>query len=290
MAHLDELSMIVKRVESDGSLRLSQLGTMYPGNFGLGPLTVLGDAEELTAVLLLGSEHTTEETSQVWQTKPDGGNQAMQWKDVVAFTGRTPEELEKAGVHPGTRVCVHRDRRTLVEFGDFIGSYFLDDRAALVALIGAARLLREEDRRPPADVYLVCTTGEEMGGIGASYASRTLPGDVTLALDVAPTEAEYGIPSDSGPVVAYADDTAVYHKGLADHLLALGREIGVAPRAAVFESYDSDASQAVGSGHTARAGLLALPTLSTHGYEVQHTETVGRVARLVADFLCRPVS
>jgi hypothetical protein len=32
-----------------------------------------------------------------------------------------------------------------------------------------------------------------------------------------------------------------------------------------------------------------LPTLSTHGCEVQHRETVERCAPLVAEFLCRPV-
>jgi putative aminopeptidase FrvX len=289
MAHMDELSMIVKRVEDDGSLRLSQLGTMYPANFGLGPLTVLGDAEELTAVLLLGSEHTTPETSQVWQTKPDGGDQAMQWSHVRAFTGKTPDELAAAGVHPGTRVCVHRSRRNVVEFGDFIGSYFLDDRAALVALIGAARLLRESGRRPAGDVYLVCTTGEEMGGLGAAWASRTLPGEVTLALDVGPAEAEYQVPSSSGPVISYADDAVVYDKVLADHLMALGRELDLAPRAAVWEAYDSDASQSRASGQAARAALLSLPTLSTHGYEVQHRGTPGRVARLLVEFMARPV-
>ncbi|MDT0274637.1 hypothetical protein [Blastococcus goldschmidtiae] len=289
MAHMDELSMIVKRVEDDGSLRLSQLGTMYPGNFGLGPLTVLGDTEEFTAVLLLGSEHTTPETSQVWQTKPDGGDQAMQWSHVRAFTGRTPGELAEAGVHPGTRVCVHRSRRDVVESGDFIGSYFLDDRAALVALISAARLLRESGRLPVADVHLVCTTGEEMGGIGAAWASRTLPGEITLALDVGPAEAEYQVPASSGPVISYADDAAVYDKVLADHLMALGCELDLAPRAAVWEAYDSDASRSKASGQAARAALLSLPTLSTHGYEVQHRETSGRVARLLAEFLARPV-
>ena len=30
MAHMDELSMLVKRIEPDGSLHLTQLGTMYP--------------------------------------------------------------------------------------------------------------------------------------------------------------------------------------------------------------------------------------------------------------------
>lgn len=287
MAHLDELSMIVKRVAPDGSLRLSQLGTMYPANFGLGPLTVLGD-DRLDAVLLLGSEHTTPETPQVWQTKPDGGNRAMQWSDVYAFTGRSPDELAAAGVHAGTRVCVHRNRRTLIDVGEFLGSYFLDDRTALAALIGAARLLRERGGRPPADVYLVCTTGEEMGGIGATYASRSLPGDVTLALDIGPADPEYQVVVDGGPAIVYADDSAVYDKAVADHLLALGRELDLAPQPAVFESFDSDASQAVTSGQTARAALISLPTLSTHGYEVQHRDTVSRCARLVAEYLRRP--
>src|ERR1700734_2518336 len=33
MAHTDELSMLVKRVEPDGTLHLTELGVMYPGNF-----------------------------------------------------------------------------------------------------------------------------------------------------------------------------------------------------------------------------------------------------------------
>ncbi len=159
----------------------------------------------------------------------------------------------------------------------------------LTALVSTARRLLEGGHRPPADAYLVCTAGEEMGGIGAAYASRTLPGELTLALDVGPAEAEYQVPADSGPVVAYADDAVVYDKPVADHLLALGRELGLDPRAAVWESYDSDASQSTSSGQAARAALLSLPTLSTHGYEVQHRETVERCARLVAEFLCRPV-
>jgi putative aminopeptidase FrvX len=287
MAHMDELSMIVKRVEPDGSLHLSQLGVMYPANFGLGPLTVLGDVDVMAAVLLLGSEHTTQETPQVWQTKPDGGGRAMRWYDVYAFTGRSREELAAAGVHAGSRVCVDRSRRTLVDVGDFVGSYFLDDRSALTAVVSAARQL-QGGGRPPADVYLVCTTGEEMGGIGAGYAGRALPGDVTLALDVGPAEAEYQVAVAEGPVIVYADDSVVYDKVVADHLLALGRGLDLAPQSAVYESFGSDGSQAKSKGQTPLAGLISLPTLSTHGYEVQHRDTVGRTTRLLAEYLRRP--
>ena len=76
LAHMDELSMLVKRVESDGTVHLTQLGTMYPGNFGLGPVAMLGDNETLCGVLTLGSEHTTSESPRIWETKPDQGDKA----------------------------------------------------------------------------------------------------------------------------------------------------------------------------------------------------------------------
>ncbi|WP_448641472.1 M42 family metallopeptidase [Geodermatophilus sp. URMC 63] len=289
MAHLDELSMVVKRVEPDGTLRVNSLGVMYPGNFGLGPVAVLGRRETLTGVLTLGSEHTTPESQRIWQTKPDGGDQAMDWTHVYVFTGRDADDLAAAGVHPGTRVCVHSDKRGLTEVGDFLGSYFLDDRAALTALVGAARLLHADGGRPPGDVYLVATSSEEMGGIGALHASRTLPGDLTLALDVGPAEAEYQVAVDGGPVVAYADDAVVYDREVADALVDVGRELGLEPQTAVWQSFDSDASQSKAAGQTPRAALLSLPTLSTHGYEVLHSGTVERTARLLAAFLARPV-
>jgi len=78
-AHMDELTMLVKRVESDGTLHLTQLGIMYPGNFGLGPVAVLGEHQTLTAVLTLGSEHTTQESPRIWETKPDQGDRALDW-------------------------------------------------------------------------------------------------------------------------------------------------------------------------------------------------------------------
>ena len=68
--------------------------------------------------------------------------------------------------------------------GASVGSYFLDDRAAVTALLDAARQLRGRDQRPVNDVYLVFTTNEEIGGVGGSYASASLPGTLTLALEV----------------------------------------------------------------------------------------------------------
>ncbi len=288
MAHMDELSMLVKRIEPDGTLHLTQLGTMYPANFGLGPVAVFGEHETLTGVLTLGSEHTTKESRRIWQTKPDQGDRALDWEHVYVFTGRSREDLIAAGVGAGTRVCVHRSKRALVEVGDYVGCYFLDDRAAVTALLHAARLLRERGVRPVNDVYLAFTRNEEIGGVGGSYASGSLPGTLTLALEVGPTEREYGTTVGGGPIVGYSDALCVYDKDIADRLMRIANDRGLQPQAAVLGAFESDASHAKANGLTPRAGLLCLPTLSTHGYEVMARNAIDSMAGIIVDFVLQP--
>ncbi|OJZ72678.1 peptidase M42 [Mycobacterium paraffinicum] len=285
MAHMDELSMLVKRVETDGTLHLTQLGTMYPGNFGLGPVAVLGENETFTAVLTLGSEHTTQESQRIWQTKPDQGDKALDWDHVYVFTGRSADELEAAGVRPGTRVCVDRSKRTLVEIGDYLGCYFLDDRAAATALLRAARVLRDRGQRPVDDVYLVFTTNEEIGGVGGTYASGSLPGTLTLALEVGPTEREYATKVSGGPIIGYSDALCVYDKDVADRLMGIATDLGLSPQGAVLGAFESDASHSKANGLTPRAGLLCVPTLSTHGYEVMPRRAIDDMAAIIVEFV-----
>jgi putative aminopeptidase FrvX len=285
MTHMDELSMIVKRMDSDGTLHCSPLGTMYPGNFGLGPVSVLGDRDRLTGVLSLGSEHTTEESQRIWETKPSGGDKAMDWTHVSVFTGRSPHELTDAGVHIGSRICVNRAKRTLIEFGDYLGCYFMDDRALVAALLDAAQTVSERGDRPPNDVYVVFTTNEEVGGIGGSYASASLPGDVTLALEVGPAEAEYATTVRGGPIIAYTDAQGVYDKKIADRLVHIAEKLGLSPQAAVLGAFESDASHSKSTGLAAQAGLLCLPTVNTHGYEIIRRDAIAEIADIVVDFL-----
>jgi putative aminopeptidase FrvX len=285
LAHMDELSMLVKRVEPDGSLHLTPLGTMYPANFGLGPVVALGDGQTVCGVLTVGSEHTTKESQRIWETKPDQGDKSLDWMHVYVFTGLTPDALAAAGVRSGTRICVERSKRTLVEFGDYLASYFIDDRAPVTALLQVMRRLKESAHHPAADVYAVFTTNEEIGGVGGSYASRTLPGDLTIALEVGPTEAEYSTSVSGGPIVAYSDEQCVYDKDVADRLMTIGTELGLAPQPAVLGAFESDASHAKASGLSPKAGLLCLPTLSTHGYEVIARGAIPAMTQIIVEFL-----
>ena len=109
------------------------------------------------------------------------------------------------------------------------------------------------------------------------------------ALEVGPTEQEYGTSVTGGRIAAYSDAECVYNKEVADRLTRIAADRELAPQAAALRAFESDASHAKASGLTPRAGLLCLPTLST-GFEVMARSAIDAVAAIVADFLLRPDS
>ena len=85
--------------------------------------------------------------------------------------------------------------------------------------------------------------------MGGSYASAALPGTLTLALEVGPTEQEYATSVAGGPIVGYSNALCVYDKDVANRLMKIATDRGLTPQAAVLGAFMSDAS-------------LSLPTLS----------------------------
>ena len=164
----------------------------------------------------------------------------------------------------------------------------MDNRAAITILIGAVAHMKEKKIRPTGDIYLAMTTNEEIGGHGAAFAARTLPGDRALAVDSGPASEEYGVALTDAPVVAYGDAKGLYDKSIADQLLAHGRRLGMEPQCAYWQSYGSDASMAKALGQTPKAGLLCVPTENTHGYEIIPRKALSSCVALLAAYLENP--
>jgi putative aminopeptidase FrvX len=68
-------------------------------------------------------------------------------------------------------------------------------------------------------------------------------------------------------------------------LLSIATDRGLGPQAATLGAFMSDASHSKASGLTPCAGLLCLPTLSTHGFEVIARSAIDAMAVIVVDFL-----
>lgn len=289
MVHMDELSLIVKRINEDGSLRVNPLGGIFPFNFGQGPVDIMGNKKCFSGVLSFGSMHTTKETAETHKMIPKeyrGLGETPGWEDVKIITRMSLDELEEAGVYPGTRVVIGQNVRKLHFFQDSVASYFLDNRASIAIALTALKQLREKNIRPKKNIYFVATCSEEVGAHGASYAARTLPEGITLAIDVGPVAKEYGTVLREDPIIVYQDAIALYDKKTCDRMVFLAEKLGLKPQRTLFGSYGSDASLAYSRGQSAKAALICFPVENTHGYEITHINSLNKCADLLESYLC----
>lgn len=282
--HLDEISFIIKRILADGTVKLGALGSFSPAFLGQLPVEILADESIVRGVLSLGSWHTGEETADVWHAKH--GNYDLNQYEVI--TGMDGETLVNSGVRPGCRVVIAGQHRALWDMGDLVAGFALDNRAPITATMEAVRLLLDGPG-PAVPVYVVFTKEEELGSGTAGYAAGTLPGELSLAVDVAPVSPdEYGNEVDPYPTIGYRDDYAVYNKGIADILVSHALRMEMLPGIGIYENYSSDASAAKRLGRTATAALVGIPMENTHGYEIIHSEAIENTALLLAGFLRDP--
>ena len=274
MAHLDEIALLVVRVESDGQLVVTNLGGVFPWKWGEGPVQILASPAPLDGVLSFGSIHTTDGSSPASAAR----ERALAWPDTRVFTGLTAAELARLGVRAGTRVVLHPSRRTWTEMGDFVASPFLDDRADLAALLLALEALQNLD---PERVLFAATAAEEVGGHGALWLLRRRPAAVGIALEIGPRVPESPFALDDQPTVWVHDSYAAMQA--ADiHLVArAAQSLGQTPHFQALSRGGSDASCAASHGLVARPVTLAFAAENSHGCEIMHRGAVPNLSALL---------
>ncbi len=286
MAHMDEIAMVVKRVEPDGTLRVIALGGANPVNFGMCPVEIMADEGLLPGVLSFGSMH---ETSGSLQGK-DVQSGAVKWADVHVITRQSPQALKRLGVRPGVRVVLSKQWRSPWRVNDALAAHFMDDRAPVAAVLQAAQALAERRGELTRPVYFVFTTLEEESNAGAAYAAATLPCDVAIAIEVGPVVDEYGTELSVNPIINTGDQKGYYTRAVATELAHAAERCGYTPQFALLVDFASDASAVMAQGTVAQAGCLAIPTENTHGYEMVLDGAITACADTLVAYLTAPAA
>ena len=194
------------------------------------------------------------------------------------FTGLEPEDLEEAGVRPGTRVVVHPSRRTLLPIGEYIGGFFLDDRADLVSWLLALDELKKEE----LDVTFLASVAEEVGGEGAQFAFAELRPDICIALELGPRVDDAQVDLSAEPTI-WATDGYSNMTGADGKLVArIGRELGMELQFQALSRGGSDASCAASHGLVGRPITIGIPMENSHGFEIIHPDGMQKAATLTA--------
>lgn len=270
-AHKDEIGAIVKALCTDGCVEVRKLGGAFPWVYGEGVVDLLGDNKIISGILSFGSRHVSHESPQ----KAQQDNIPVRWEDAWIETMCTLEELEEAGVRPGTRMVVGKHRKHPIRLKNYIASYTLDNKASVAILLALA----EQLKTPVVDTYLVASAKEEVGAIGALYFTQNQRLDALIALEICPLSSEYPIEAGEAPVLLSQDGYGIYDEGLNWELRQAATVCNVPLQLATISGFGSDASIAMKFGHVARAACLSFPTQNTHGYEIAH---LGAIANCIS--------
>lgn len=280
-AHLDEIALQVAEVNGDGTLRVAPLGGTHPWKWGEGPVEIMARDRLVPGVLGFGSIHTTSPASYAQQAR-DG--RPLTWDAAQVLTGLSARELTNLQVRAGTRVVIARHKRALWPIGGgLIGSYFLDDRADLVAwLLALAELKENADAQLAPRVLFVATSAEEVGGHGALWLlGRTRP-EVCIALEIGPQTPDAPFDIDENPTVWVSDSYAPSLPSDLQTVADTAQTLGLSPHFHVVTRGGSDASCAASQGLCARPITLAFAAQNSHGFEVMHENAPANLARLTA--------
>jgi len=277
-AHLDEIAMLVRRVNSDGTLSVTSLGGLYPWKLGEGPVDILASSGAVPGVLGFGSIHTNDPGSRAQKARET----PLDWPSASVFTGRDADELGELGVRPGTRVVVAKSRRQILELGDHVAGYFLDDRADLVSWLLAMEQLGARD-----GVTFVATSAEEVGGEGAQYLLHQLHPEICIALELGPIVPDAPSAITAHPSIWVNDGYSAPAAADLDLVARVATEIGMPVQFQAFSRGGSDASCSASRGLCARPFTLGLPMENSHGFEIMHKDAMVQLATLTVALIER---
>ena len=274
-AHIDEIGMIVTRVDDKGFLHVDRTGGVDRRTLAGAEVTVLGK-KRLSGVICSTPPHLAKgDSSKV----PD-------WDGIYIDIGCGAERTREL-VPCGSRVVVRS--RPLRLLGERIACKALDNRAGAAALIRTVELLEPESSRLPCRVSIVLSTQEETGGQGAT----------TSAFDIAPTQCvtvDTGFAQQPGVAPekcgklgkgAMIGASPVLDRRITMRLRELAEEHKIAWQHDIMGgSTGTNADNIASSRGGVRTGLVSIPLRNMHtAVEIVDKSDIESTARLLAEFV-----
>lgn len=271
-AHLDQIGMVVTRLEKSGFLRVANVGGLDCRLLPASPVTVHARDGRHPAVVSSTPPHLS-----------DGKEKPPKMEDILIDTG-LPEELAGETFAPGDPVTL--DGQFTLMANEMMLSPSQDDRVGCVAVIAAAKLLAESKTRCKVTVCL--SSQEETSGYGAGTAAFALAPDMALIVDVSFGDG-FGVKEhecgkmDGGVEI---DLAPAVNRKIYDRLRVLAQERDIPWQThAMGGRTGTDTDVVASSGRGVRCGLLSIPLRSMHtAVETVCARDVLSAARLMAAF------
>lgn len=276
-AHLDDIGLMVRHVNADGTLNLCPVGGLYPFYCVTENVRIYTHGGKVFTGSICrtpNSIHVTEE--ELRTVLPDFRKNVCV---VLDEDVKTAEDVKKLGIDTGDYIAL--EPRFRIENG-YIKSRFIDDKACAAVLFAYIKALKDSGLFPARKTYAYFAFYEEIG-----HGTVWLPEDVKdiLSVDIAPTGPDQN--SDERKVSIFAKDSRYpYHRAMTGELIDAAKASGADYVVDIFTPhYGTDGDASVAAGYDIRHAAIGPGTLNSHGYERTHIDGLKNTFILLAEYI-----
>lgn len=274
-AHMDTLGLMVRSINSNGTLNLTKIG---------GPIVSTLDGEYCTIITRSNKRYqgTILSTSPSIHVFKDADSKPREIENMVVRIDEkvhTAADVKKLGIDNGDIVAY--DPKYTWTATDFLKSRFIDDKASVVLLLTLLHEWKQIGIRPAYRTLVYFVTYEEVGH-GAASVDSTISEFVTIDMgcigqDLAGNE--YAVS------IAAKDSGGPYDYRLTTKLVQLAQGNSIDYVVDIFPFYGSDVGAAWRAGGDFKGALIGPGVHASHGMERTHLDGIVATYQLIEVYL-----
>ena len=276
-AHVDTLGLMVRSINSDGSLSFTKIG---------GSILPTLDGEYCKIYTRLGQVYSgtilsNAPASHVYEDAASLQREAKKMHIKLDEEVHSAEDTRKLGILAGDYICY--DPKTVITDNGFIKSRFLDDKLSAAIILAVLKHMADEKIKPMNDTVIVFSTHEEVGH-GLSHLSEII--DEFLAVDMGCIGDDLSCTEYDVSICA-KDSSGPYDYDITSRLINLAKEAGLSYAVDIYPFYGSDVSAARTAGNDILGALIGPGVAASHGMERSHMKAVENTAKLLYLYLTK---
>lgn len=250
-AHMDEIGLLVKRIDSRGLIYCTAVGDIDPAVFVGSQVHVQTKKEKLHGFI---STHEVSAGKYV--------SKIPTREDLFVDTGLSREELKKLGVEIGN--YIYLEAHTCCEGkNNIVLGKALDNRIGCYILMELAKRLKNVK----TDTYLVFTVQEEIGLYGAKTSSFTIEPEWGIVVDTTHANDVYSEPSrwlGKGPCIVVKDGEFISNPCIIKWLKSVARKKKIPIQMEATEEGTTDAATIQTTKGGIPTAALTIPVRNLH--------------------------